>query len=60
MINIDHRNFNELTSKARSFFEQSDQYAWRDLFGRCNTIEEINEIAEDLYDDFFGEDDEEE
>lgn len=50
--NIDIR---ELGEKAQRFFEESDQGAREDLFGECKSIEEINNVAEDLYEEFFEE-----
>ena len=48
-------NWNYLSDKARRFFEESDEDALERLFGNCNTIEEIESIANDLYDEIFGE-----
>lgn len=42
-------NINELNEKARRIFEASDQEALMDIFGKCSSIEEINELANDLY-----------
>lgn len=47
-------NLNYLSDKARRFFEESDGTALEDLFGNCNSYEEIEEIANDLYDVIFG------
>lgn len=47
-------NWNYLSDKARRFFEESDELALDGLFGNCNTIEEIEKIANDLYDEFFS------
>ena len=46
-------NLNCLSDKARRFFEESDRTALEDLFGNCNTIEEIEKVAEDLYSEIF-------
>ena len=48
-------NGNLLSDKARRFFEESDNGGIECLFGNCNTIEEIEETASELYDEFFGE-----
>ena len=47
-------NCNYLSDKARRFFEESDETALDGLFGNCNSIEEIEEVAEDLYNEIFG------
>ena len=47
-------NLNYLSDKARRFFEESGGTALEDLFGNCNSYEEIEEIANDLYDVIFG------
>ena len=47
-------NLNYLSEKARRFFEESDGTALEDLFGNCNSYEEIEEISNDLYDEIFG------
>ena len=47
-------NLNYLSDKARRFFEESDGTALEDLLGNCNSYEEIEEIANDLYDVIFG------
>ena len=47
-------NWNYLSDKARRFFEESDETALDGLFGNCNSIEEIEEVAEDLYNEIFG------
>lgn len=45
-----------LDEKAQWFFEQSDQGALADLFGKCSTIEDINKTAADLWAEFHDED----
>ena len=47
-------NWNYLSDKARRFFEESDASVLDALFGKCNSIEEIEKIANDLYDEIFG------
>ena len=46
-------NLNYLSDKARRFFEESDGTALQDLFGDCNTYEEIENVANDLYNEIF-------
>ena len=46
-------NLNCLSDKARRFFEESDGEALEGLFGNCNTIEEIEEVANGLYSEIF-------
>lgn len=48
-------NWSYLSDKARRFFEESDASVLDGLFGNCNTIEEIENVANDLYDEVFGE-----
>lgn len=43
-----------MSDKARRFFEESDEAALDGFFGSCNTIEEIEEVAQELYDQIFG------
>lgn len=46
-------NLTLLTKKARRFFEESDQVALDDIFGKCESIEEIEEVANELYNETF-------
>ena len=46
-------NLSYMSDKARRFFEESDGAALEGLFGNCNTIEEIEDVANDLYDEIF-------
>lgn len=46
-------NLSCLSDKARRFFEESDGSALEGLFGNCNSYEEIEEVAADLYDEIF-------
>ena len=46
-------NWNYLSDKASRFFEESDEIVLEGLFGNCKTIEEIENIANDLYDEIF-------
>ena len=46
-------NWNYLSDKARRFFEESDESALDVLFGNCNTIDEIEHVANSLYDEIF-------
>lgn len=48
-------NLNYLSDKARRIFEESDQEALADLFGSCQSIEEIDAAAEEMFGDIFGE-----
>lgn len=48
-------DFRFLSPKARRFFEESDQQGFEDLFGDCDSIEEIEAKAEEMYEEFFGE-----
>lgn len=47
-------NLTNLSDKARRFFEESDGTALDGLFGNCNSIEDIEKVANDLYDEIFG------
>ena len=47
-------NLTKLSDKARRFFEESDGTALDGLFGNCNSIQEIEDVANDLYDEIFG------
>ena len=55
-MNLQKLDIRELNEKAQRFFEASEINGINDIFGKCKTIDEINETADDLYDDFFGED----
>ena len=46
-------NLNYLSVKARRFFEESDETSLEGLFGNCNTIEDIEDVANALYDEIF-------
>lgn len=48
-------NLSSLSTKARRFFEESDGTALEGLFGTCNSIEEIEAVVSELYDEIFGE-----
>ena len=50
-------NLTGLSRKAMRFFEESDQQALDDLFGDCNSLEDIENAADEMYDEFFGEED---
>ena len=52
LMSIDIRN---LGDKARRIFEESDQEALADLFANCQSIEEIDAAAEEMFGDIFGE-----
>lgn len=54
-MNLQTLDIRYLNEKAQRFFETSDGRALDDLFGECQSIEEINNTANDLYDEFFGE-----
>ena len=47
-------NLNLLSDKARRFFEESDETTLEGLFGNCESIEEIEKVANDLYDEILG------
>ena len=47
-------DFQFLSPKARRFHEESDQQGFDMLFGDCNSIEEIEAKAEEMYEEFFG------
>ncbi len=47
-------NLAGLSRKAMRFFEESDPKALDDIFGDCETVEEIEETAAEMYDDIFG------
>lgn len=55
MINLETLDIRKVNEKAQRFFEESDQGALADIFGKCESIEEINATAEDWYDEVFGE-----
>lgn len=48
-------DFRFLSPKATRFLEESDQQGFDLLFGDCNSIEEIEAKAEEMYADFFEE-----
>ena len=50
----DKCNLAYLSDKARRFFEESDETALEGLFGNCESIEVIENVANDLYDEIFG------
>ena len=54
-MNLQKLDIRELNEKAQRFFEASDSNGINDIFGKCKSIDEINEIADELYDEFFGE-----
>lgn len=56
MMNLMNLDMRVLGEKAQRFFEESDQNGLADLFGSCKTIEEINNVADELYAEFFEED----
>lgn len=51
-------NLSELTARARRFFEESDRVALASIFGECRNVSDIEAVAEDLYNDVFGGDEE--
>lgn len=51
LLNLDIR---VLSEKAQRIFEESDQNAINDFFGKCESIDDINRAAEDLYSEIFG------
>ena len=42
-------NLNYLSDKARRIFEESDFTALEDLFGDCNSIEEIEKAVDEIF-----------
>ena len=46
---IDSINLNDLTAEARRFFEDSDPIAIQNLFGDCESIENVEETAKELH-----------
>ena len=48
-------NITELSDKARRFFEESDPIGITNIFGGCKDLADIEQTAEELYDEFFGE-----
>lgn len=54
-LDLNKLDIRDLSEKAQRFFETSDIEALQDLFGDCKTAEEIDAVANDLYDEFFGE-----
>lgn len=52
LMKIDIRNLSE---KAQRIFEQSDDGALEAIFGTCESIEDINEVAEASYAELLGE-----
>ena len=41
----------KLSDRARNYLAKCDQGATRDLFGKCETIAEIEELVEELMED---------
>lgn len=54
IMNLFDLDIRVLCDEARRFFEESDINAIIEFFWSCNTIEEINSVTRDLYDEIFA------
>lgn len=53
MMDIMKLDLRELSDKAQRLYAESDQGGIEAIFGDCKTIEEMNAVAEDVYNEFF-------
>lgn len=55
---VDIFDMKKANKEAERFFVESDPMGFNSTFGKCQTMEDINQTAKELYNEFFPDDEE--